>query len=279
MHPRTALITGVSTGIGHATARALLSKGYIVFGSVRAPEMAHSLQQDFGAQFIPLVFDVTDPSALATAVRAVETRLQGEGLGCLINNAGIAIGGPFQHQPFTEIRQHLEVNVLGLMAVTQAFLPLLGARAEHPTAPGKILNISSLSGKIAFPFFAAYVASKHAVEGFSHSLRRELLAYGIDVIIIGPGSVQTPIWEKGNQLHAYLNTGYADRLGRFSKIAMRAGKHGIPVEAFGIRIAGIVDTPRPKTRYAIVKGYIKNYLLVRLLPDRMLDWVVKKMLD
>lgn len=278
MAPRTALITGVSTGIGYSTAEALLAKGYLVFGSVRKPEDALSLQQAYGERFVPLVFDVTDMPAIETAVGKVAARLAGEGLGCLINNAGVAMGGPLQHQPWAEIRQHFDVNILGMIAVTRAFLPLLGARLDHGSAPGKILNISSVAGKVPFPFMAAYVSSKHAVEGISHSLRRELLDYGIDVIIIGPGSIYTPIWEKGLDATAYSDTAYAGVFRHFATMALAMGRHGVPSDVLGRRIAGIVEKSRPRTRYALVKGALKNYYLPRVLPDRLLDWVMRKMM-
>src|SRR5919202_51773 len=164
---KTILITGVSTGIGYGAARQFIQRSYTVFGSVRAQADADRLQAELGDQFVPLLFDVTDTEAVASAVQLVTERLTDSGLGGLINNAGIAIGGPLQYQPIDVIRQHFEVNVLGLIQVTQAFLPLLGARDNHPVRPGRIQNISSVNGQIAIPFMGAYVGSKHAVEGMS----------------------------------------------------------------------------------------------------------------
>ena len=185
------LVTGVSTGIGYAAAQAFVLKGYHVYGSVRRQVDAEKTQRALGPQFSPLLFDVTDHLAIAEAAKKVEAEIGKEGLACLINNAGISTSGPLMLQPLDDIRRQFEVNVIGLFAVIQAFLPLLGAQrnASHP--PGRIINISSVSGKIAAPFVGAYVGSKHAVEGMSHSLRRELQLYGIDVILVGPGPVKT----------------------------------------------------------------------------------------
>ena len=209
------LITGVSTGIGYGAARQFIQSGYTVFGSVRTPADANRLQAELGESFTPLVFDVTDAEAIGQAARFLTNHLAGSGLGALINNAGIAIGGPIQDQPMDVFRQHFEVNVLGLVQVTQAFLPLLGARANHPVQPGRIQNISSVNGQVAIPFMGAYVGSKHAVEGLSHSLRRELALFGIRVIIVGPGAVKTPIWGKGTDIQSYRETPYYPAMNGF----------------------------------------------------------------
>lgn len=275
--PRNALVTGVSTGIGYGTALALLQQGYKVFGSVRKPEDAAALLAVSNTQFVPLVFDVTDAAGIEAAVKTVESALGGEGLGCLVNNAGVAIGGPLQHMAWEDIRLQVEVNLLGVIAVTRAFLPLLGARQEHPAAPGRIVNISSVSGQIAFPFLASYVGTKHALEGLSHSLRRELLIYGIDVILIAPGAVKTPIWEKGIHPNAFDHTDYATYVNRFAKTAQAAGRHGFSPEYFGERIARIIDLPKPKVYYPIVPRYFRSYLIPRLLPARVLDGMIAKM--
>ncbi len=150
-----------------------------------------------GENFTPLVFDVTDRAAVLRAAEEVGEALGGSGLAGLVNNAGTAIGGPLMLQPLEEVRAHFEINVLGLVSVTQAFLPLLGARKFRTHGPGRILSIGSVGGKIASPFIGAYAGTKHAVEGISDSLRRELLPYGIDVILLEPGAVRTEIWDKG----------------------------------------------------------------------------------
>lgn len=267
------LITGVSTGIGYGAARHFLQRGYTVFGSVRSQPDADRLQAELGDRFMPLLFDVTDADAVSEAARVLTNRLAGSGLGGLINNAGIAIGGPLQHQPIETIRQHFAVNVLGLMQVTQAFLPLLGAQPNHPVQPGRIQNISSVNGQIAIPFMGAYVGSKHAVEGISHSLRRELALFGVKVIIVGPGAVKTPIWGKGTAIDSYAGTTYYPAMQRFLKQVQAAEARGFSIDYLGERIVQIHETPRPKVRYALVPKQLANWML-RLLPDRTFDWLI-----
>ncbi|HWY25598.1 MAG TPA: SDR family NAD(P)-dependent oxidoreductase, partial [Nevskia sp.] len=181
---RSVVVTGVSTGIGRATATLLAAKGFRVFGSVRKAQDAAALAQALGAAFEPLVFDVTDEAAVPAAAQAVRARLEGQTLAGLVNNAGIAVAGPFSHLPVAEFRKQLEVNLVGPMIVTQAFLPLLGTDPSLNGPKGRIVNISSVGGKIGAPFLGPYVTSKHGLEGFSESLRRELMHYGIDVIMV-----------------------------------------------------------------------------------------------
>ncbi|MVM33003.1 SDR family NAD(P)-dependent oxidoreductase [Spirosoma sp. HMF4905] len=268
------LITGVSTGIGYGAAKYFLRCGYTVFGSVRTQTDANRLQAEFGESFTPLLFDVTDAEAVTKAAQFLTERLAGNGLGGLINNAGIAIGGPLQYQPMDVFWHHFEVNVLGLVQVTQAFLPLLGARDNHPVQPGRILNISSVNGQVAIPFMGAYVGSKHAVEGLSHSLRRELVLLGIKVIIIGPGAVKTPIWGKGTDMSPYKNTPYYPAMQRFLKQVEVSESKGFSIDYLGERIVKIYETDRPRVRYALVPGKFMGWILPRLLPAWVLDWVL-----
>ncbi|QDK77848.1 SDR family NAD(P)-dependent oxidoreductase [Spirosoma sp. KCTC 42546] len=274
--PKTILITGVSTGIGYGAAKHFLQRGYTVFGSVRTQTDADRLQAEFGEAFTPLRFDVTDADAVAKAAHYLTERLAGSGLGGLINNAGIAIGGPLQDQPMDVFRKHFDVNVIGLVQVTQAFLPLLGARENHPVLPGRILNISSVNGQVAIPFMGAYVGSKHAVEGLSHSLRRELSLLGIKVVIVGPGAVQTPIWGKGTDMSPYANTPYYPAMQRFLKQVAVSERKGFSIDYLGQRIVEIYETEKPRIRYALVPGKLMGWILPRLLPARVLDWVLER---
>ncbi|GAB4033057.1 SDR family NAD(P)-dependent oxidoreductase [Spirosoma jeollabukense] len=268
------LITGVSTGIGHGAARQFIQRGYTVFGSVRHQADADRLQAEFGSQFTPILFDVTDAEAVKASVIWLTERLAGNGLAGLINNAGIAIGGPLQHQPLFTIRQHFEVNVLGVLQVTQAFLPLLGAQENHPVQPGRIQNISSVNGQIAIPFMGAYVGSKFALEGVSHSLRRELSLFGIDVVIVGPGAVKTPIWGKGTDISPYQHTAYYPAMQGFLKQVEAAENRGLSIDYLGKRIVDIHEATRPRIRYALVPNKLVGWILPRLLPDRVLDWIL-----
>lgn len=271
------LITGISTGIGYGAAKQFLQRGYVVFGSVRTQADADRLQAEFGDQFTPLLFDVTDADAVNQVAQKLTEQLTNSGLGCLVNNAGIAIGGPLQHQPVEIIRHHFEVNVFGLLRVTQAFLPLLGARDKHPVQPGRILNISSVNGQVAIPFMGAYVGSKHALEGMSHSLRRELALFGIKVIIVGPGAVKTPIWGKGTDISGYQHTIYYPAMQWFLKQVEAAEARGFSVDYLGERIVEIYETNRPRIRYALVPNKFTGWLLSQLLPDRTFDWILGRM--
>src|SRR4029077_1803743 len=217
------LITGVSTGIGYAAAQAFVRKGYHVYGSVRRQEDAEKFQRALGPRVSPLFFYFTAHVAIRDAAMKVEAEVGREGLAGLINNAGISTSGPLMLQPLDDIRHQFEVNVIGLFAVTQAFLPLLGARQNATHPPGRIINVSSVGGKIAAPFVGAYVGSKHAIEGMSHSLRRELQLYGIDVILVGPGPVKTAIWDKpsATELGTSEGSDYAPMMTKFQKLFVK----------------------------------------------------------
>ena len=185
---QSVVVTGVSTGIGWGITKVLIEKGFRVFGSVRKTEDAERLSHEFGQQFVPLTFDVTDEPAVQAAAEQVREQLNGEILFGLVNNAGIAVPAPLIHQSTDDFRHQLEVNLVSVLIVTKAFVPLLGADRSLRGKPGRIVNISSVGGRNGGPFLGAYSASKHGLEGFSKSLRRELMLYGIDVIIVGPGS-------------------------------------------------------------------------------------------
>ena len=273
------LITGVSTGIGCAAAQAFVLKGYHVYGSVRRQVDVEKLHRTLGPQFSSLLFDVTDHAAIAAAAKKVEAEIGKEGLACLINNAGISTSGPLMLQPLDDIRHQFEVNVIGLFAVTQAFLPLLGAQQNAGHPPGRIINISSVGGKIALPFVGAYVGSKHAVEGMSHSLRRELQLYGIDVIVVGPGAVRTAIWDKpsARELGIFAGSDYAPMMINFQKFFVNSAEaKGLSAEILGRRLVEIFETKKPKTRYTVVRSWISNWVLPRILPDRMFDRFIGK---
>src|SRR5215210_6140998 len=237
---KSIVITGVSTGIGQGAAREFARHGYRVFGSVRKEEDAERLAAEFGPNFVPLVFDVTDPEVVLGAAAEVGEALGGSTLAGLVNNAGIAIGGPLALQPLGEVRTHFEVNVVGMISVTQAFLPLLGVGRPRAEKPGRIVNVGSTDGKIASPFIGAYAGTKHAAEGISDSLRRELLLYGIDVILIEPGAVRTEIWDKGaSQAGRYIETDYAEPLDRFRRYAEGLATGGYSPAEFGRSVRNV----------------------------------------
>jgi NAD(P)-dependent dehydrogenase (short-subunit alcohol dehydrogenase family) len=272
------VITGVSTGIGHASVKVLLSRGFRVFGSVRSRADADRLQREFGEAFIPLLFDVTDEAAVQAEAERVSQHLKADTLDGLVNNAGIEVAGPLPHLSTDQFRHQLEVNLLGPFIVTKAFLPLLGADPARKGNPGRIVNISSSSGKIAGPFTGAYAASKFGLEGFSESLRRELILFGIDVIIIGPGAIVTPIWQKSDTglTERFRETPFVEALAKFERYAAKEGASGFPAEVIGRAVWRALTTAKPKVRYAIVPNRLPNWIIPRLMPMRILDKLVAK---
>ena len=275
---RSVVVTGASTGIGYAVAQLLAREGFHVFAGVRRMDDADRLVEEIGDELTPLVFDVTDPQGVADAARDVGERLANTTLAGLVNNAGIATAGPLLHQPIDEFRRQLEINVVAQVAVIQAFAPLLGADRARNGPPGRIVNMSSVAGRIAAPFLGAYAASKHALEAVSDSLRRELMLYGVDVIVIEPGSVATPIWDKAENADytPYLRTDYKDSVSRLRAHALKEGRAGFPPERVAASVLRALVAPKPPTRIPVVPGRLKNWLLPRLLPDRALDALIAK---
>jgi NAD(P)-dependent dehydrogenase (short-subunit alcohol dehydrogenase family) len=272
-HRPSYVITGVSTGIGYATVRYLLDQGVTVFGSVRTSADADRLQNEFGPKFRPLIFDVTDAAAIQRAALEVEERLAGNRLAGLLNNAGMAVVGPSSHIPVERLRLQLEVNLIGQMTVTQAFLPALGTDRNRAGPPGRIVNLSSVCGKIASPFMGPYCASKFGLEALSDCLRRELSLFGIKVIVIEPGAVVTPIWGKaeGRVLADYPGTPYQAQLERFAGQAMKEAETGFQPEKVAELIWRALTTPRPRARYAIVPRPWIEWILPRMIPTSWLD--------
>jgi NAD(P)-dependent dehydrogenase (short-subunit alcohol dehydrogenase family) len=277
MKSKTIVITGASTGIGYGAARELIRRGYTVFGSVRKQEDADRVTAELGNQFVPLLFDVTDQEGVDRAVTEVRTRLQGNGLGALMNNSGISIAGPVELLSVDDFVRNFDVNVFGLIRVTKAFLPLLGAQQNHRSAPGRILNISSVAGKLTAPYMAPYNGTKHAVEGISNTVRKEFKRYGIEVVIIGPGPIQTPIWDKGT-VRRFEGTPYFESLMKFFGKFISEGKQGMTLEECSRQIGDIVENEKPKTRYAIVEGQFFNWFLPTHLSERMVDRYFEKLM-
>jgi NAD(P)-dependent dehydrogenase (short-subunit alcohol dehydrogenase family) len=272
---KSVVVTGSSTGIGWGAAKVLLEKGFRVFGSVRREADGERLKTEFGANFVPLLFDVTDAAAVNAAAEQVSGALAGETLAGLVNNAGIAVAGPLLYLKIDEFRQQLEVNVTGQVIVTQAFAPLLGADRSRKGAPGRIVMISSVGGKNANPFMGPYCASKFAVEGLSESLRRELMLFGIDVIVIAPGAVATPIWDKAEQVDVtqYANTPYMTQLEKIRAYMLDRGPKGLKPEKLGEAIHHALTTPNPKVRYTVSPDGLQD-AMVNILPKRMVDRMI-----
>jgi NAD(P)-dependent dehydrogenase (short-subunit alcohol dehydrogenase family) len=282
---RSVVVTGASTGIGNGAAKVLISRGFRVFGSVRTEVDAARLAAQLGTNFVPLRFDVTDEEAVRAAAAQVGEMLGDEPLFGLVNNAGIAVPGPLLHLTIPEFRHQLEVNVTGQLIVTQAFAPLLaaGGRRTHlaaePVQPGRIVMISSVAGKNASPFLGAYSASKFALEGLSESLRRELMLFGIDVIVIGPGAVATPIWEKADRqdFQRFADTPYGPAIARVKSYMIEQGRKGLGEEALGLVIHKALTVASPRTRYAADPNRLMN-AFVNSLPKRLVDRLIAKRL-
>ena len=272
------VVTGVSTGIGYALVAALLQRGgYRVFGSVRKQADADRLLADFGDGFVPLLFDVTDEMRMKTAVSHIKQTIGNDSLYALVNNAGISTPGPLLHMPLDDVRYQMEVNVIGLLNITQQLLPLLGVEEKHPA--GRIINISSVSGKIVYPFMGAYAASKHAVEALSDALRRELMMYGIDVIVVEPGTTRTPIVGKfAEQVGQYEQTDYGRMLDGITASIDERERNAIPVERVVDAIMDGLESAHPKSRYAVPRKRWTGWLIPRLLPDRWFDRLIAKKL-
>jgi len=270
---RSVLITGASTGIGAATAKYLAGKGWRVFGGYRKAEDAEPLRQ-MSELVQPVRMDVTKPEDIEAAAATVAEALQGDKLGGLVNNAGIAFMAPLALQPMDEFKAHFEVNTFGLLASTQAMLPLLGMDTARAGGPGRIINITSVGGKLASPFLGAYVATKHAGEAITDTLRRELIVYSIEAIAIGPGAVKTPIWEKAEEKEpdtAYRDSAWGESIDRYQDVMLNAGKEGLPPEDVARAVEKALTAKKPKARYAPVPDKLTKFTIPTRLPKRWVD--------
>ena len=272
------VITGASTGIGRETTRLFISNGYRVFGSVRKLTDADRLQKQMGDRYVPIIMDVTDAHAIQRASEKVESMLGSNRLSGLVNNAGIVVSGPLLYLRPSEFRRQLEANMVGPLMVAQAFAPLLGTDDKKTGPVGRIVNISSTVAKVVPPFLGAYAASKWGLEGMSEALRRELMVFGIDVVLIEPGAVNTAMYDKGEieDLSEFKATPYWGAIENFRKYVVAEGRKGLPPERLAAAVYKALTAAKPKTRYAVVPQRWKNWTLPRLLPDRMVDNAIAK---
>lgn len=277
---RAVVITGASTGIGRAAVSKAVREGAHVFPSVRRQADADSLTAEFGEAVTPLIFDVADEAAVRAGAARVAAALGGRRLFGLVNNAGIAVPGPLLHLDTDELRRQFEINFFGVHNVTRAFADVLGVDKDRTGTPGRIVMISSVGGQNGAPFVGPYAASKFAMEGYSQSLRRELMLYGIDVIVIGPGAIATPIWDKAeqNDLKRYSNTDYAPMVAKVADYMVTQGKVGLPPSDVGDLIWLCLSDPKPKTRYHILRNAFMDRTLPRLMNPRTVDKVIAKRL-
>ena len=272
----SAVVTGASTGIGAACAKRLVDEGWRVFAGVRKNEDGERLKAELGANLVPVTIDVTDTDSVRAAAAIVREALDGQTLKGLVNNAGIAVAGPMLELPIEEFQNQMDVNVTGIVRVTQAFGPLLGVDEGLTGGPGRIVMMSSVAGEMGAPFLGPYAASKHAVEGISKSLRRELMLYGIEVIVIGPGAVATPIWSKAEEIDTtpYENSPFYEAMTRIQGWMAKNGPDGFPPSKIADRVFRAFTDAKPRFRYAIVPKRLSNWSLPRMLPERMVNKIV-----
>ena len=275
---KSIVITGTSTGIGYATSKLCIENGYHVFGSVRNQNDAEKVSSELGKNFTPLIFDVTNETAVKESVKIVEKQIGNQKISGLINNAGVPVVGAVQNLSAEEFKYQFDVNLLGVFHCCQAYLDLLGADKNREGTSGKIINISSISGENGMPFMSAYNMSKYGLEGFSEALRRELLIFGIDVVIIAPGPVKTPIWEKTDQndiLNRYDNSVYKESVSRIMHMSKKMEQAGVDASVIAKRALSIIENKKSKTRYRIDSTRMQNILL-QLLPKRIADKMIAK---
>jgi NAD(P)-dependent dehydrogenase (short-subunit alcohol dehydrogenase family) len=274
------VITGASTGIGEACALHLDRLGFLVFAGVRKEADGERLRAEASERLTPIILDVTDGQQIAAAAETVKAVVGDAGLAGLVNNAGIALAGPLEFLLLDELRRQLEVNVVAQIAVTQAFLPLLRL------GRGRVINMGSVGGRSTLPFLGPYQASKHALEALTDVLRMELVPWGIEVSIIEPGNVATPIWEKSiavadearKQLPPQAEELYGRSLDAIRKGAALAGKHGISPDAVAAVVEHALTAEKPKTRY-LVGREARIRALVQLVPDRIRDRLILRQLS
>jgi NAD(P)-dependent dehydrogenase (short-subunit alcohol dehydrogenase family) len=270
-------ITGVSTGIGYDALTSLVSRGCFVIGTVRKSEDADKLKKEFGDKCIILIFDVRDVDKCTAEIKKVIPKLEKEGLFCLINNAGIAIPGPLQHITEDEFEQQMDVNVKSVRRITNILLPFLGTDKKY--TPGKIINISSVSGLFNSPYNGSYCISKHALESMTDVYRRELAMFGIRVSAIQPGPIKTEIWNKSKgTLDRFKDTVYGELLSSADKMIENAEKSAFDVKVVTDIIINILQSKQPKTRYLIHRKKFLFRMLAFYLPDKFVDKLIAKTL-
>ena len=276
--PKSVVITGASTGIGAACALHLDKLGLRGFAGVRRQADAEALKSKASSRLVAIALDVADSLSVSTAASAVAGAVGDAGLDGLLNNAGVVVTGPVEFLPLPELRRQLEINVVGQVAVTQAFLPLIRA------ARGRIVNMGSIAGRLATPFSSAYGASKFALEALTDALRLELAPWGISVSIIEPGAVATPIWEKGMKNGAAMLAAappealvlYAEALEAFKRTSEHAAKNAADPMDVARAVEHALTAAKPKTRYVVGRRARIGAAMALLVPDRMRDTMVAK---
>jgi NAD(P)-dependent dehydrogenase (short-subunit alcohol dehydrogenase family) len=279
--PHSVVITGASTGIGAACALYLDARGFRIFAGVRTMADGDALRTKSSSRLIPVLLDVTDRPSFTAAANNIEALVGEAGVDGLVNNAGIAVGGPLEVLPLDEVRRQLEVNVIGPLAVTQAFLPLLRK------ARGRIVNIGSIAGRVPLPFVGPYSMSKAALDAMTTALRLELDTWGIEVSLIEPGAIATPIWKKSAAAADALQPAtrhvawslYKEHLDGVRRVVADAEQHAIAADAVARAVLHALTARRPKPRYLVGPDARLRACLAALLPQRAQDalhrWLFK----
>ena len=274
------VITGASTGIGRACALRLDRAGFEVLAGVRKPEDGEALIASASGRLRPLTIDVADTESITAAATQVENATGGE-LAGLVNNAGIALAGPVEGLELEELRRQFEVNVFGQVAVTQAMLAMVRA------AKGRVVLMSSVGGKGALPYISPYSSSKHALEAIGDALRMEMRPFGVEVAIIEPGSVATPIWEKSGSEAAAARAGldpkiaelYGERMDQMAALAEKTGKRGVDPDEVASAVEHALTAEKPKTRYVVGREAKIQLKLRSVLPDRGMDRLIEREIE
>lgn len=275
------VITGSSTGIGRACALRMDALGWTVFAGVRKEKDAEALAADASDRLVPLILDVADPDTIHDSSKRVADATAERGLDGLVNNAGITVQGPLEYLPLDDLRKQLEVNVTGQIAVTQAFLPAIRK------ATGRIVFMSSVAGRTeTLPFLGPYGSSKRALEGLAEALRVELLPWKIRVSLIEPGSIATPIWEKGDETFDDLvgalpeegRERYIEAMNRGRVVGRKAGERGIPPDRVADKVEHALTSRRPRTRYLVGADAKAQTYLLQAMPTPLRDRGLGKLL-
>lgn len=269
------LVTGASTGIGEACTALLAAQGYRVYAGVRKDADGARLRAAHGERIEPLRLDITDAEHIAAAARTLAERTGADGLDALVNNAGVAFSGPLEYLPLDDLRKQFEINVFGHHAVTQACLPLLRL------ATGRIVNMSSICGRLTMPFIGPYVASKFALEALTDALRMELRPWKIRVVLVEPGSIRTPLWDKADHdnrrfaddLPEQARVRYGTAIERFRDRAVKVGRQGLTPEAVARVVLRALKAKRPKARYLVGRDAKLGAALLPLVPDGWKDYL------
>ncbi len=274
---KVVVVTGASTGIGYDAVRILAENNFLVVATVRKESDKENLLKNFSKNVKVVLLDVTHFSEVEKLPQILLNEFGIKEVFGLVNNAGVAHAGPFAYQKFSDVSAVININVLALMKVTQVLLPIMGLETG---APGRIVNISSIAGRVSTPFLSVYAASKHAVEGFSEGLRQELCLKGIKVSVVGPGSIKTPIWEKGFERikDSYNHTIYATPFQLFVKFGLKQVERALEPAAVSEFILHALSAENPKYRYEPIPQKWLNWYLPRLVPRKYFDKVVTKTL-